>query len=198
MNAAELRARFSRPYWLGETEVPYLFHKAGCTNGPIVEIGAAYGGSTVLFLLGKRPGVQVVSIDAFVEDPHTHFRASETECRAAVRQAVGEELLADWTLIARPSAEAAVVFRPMPIALFYVDGDHSYAGVHQDVSLWARHLAADGRLILHDSRRLPGADPRVFARGWPGPTRVAEELVASGAYEVLSSCYSMTELRRTP
>jgi len=195
MNAKELSAVFPRQYWLGEAEVPYLFRKAGCTDGPIVEIGAAYGGSTALFLLGKRPSVRVVSIDAFVEDPHTHFRASEHACRTAVRQAVGEALCGGWMLIALPSAEAAAGWIE-PIGLLFVDGDHRYEAARQDVELWAPHVGKEGTIILHDARRLAHANPRVYARGWPGPTQVVEELVHSGAYEILSTCYSLVELGR--
>ena len=195
MNKADLDRIFPRKYWLAEAEVPWLYRKAGQAREYIVEIGAAYGSSATVFLLGKRPGVRVVSIDAFVEDPVSHWRASAAECRAAVEQAAGD-LVADWTLIPRPSAEVAPTWGS-PIGLLYVDGDHSYEGVRQDFECWSPWLLPGASVIFHDSRRDPDADPRVFARGWPGPTRLVEEVAGSGAFEILDTCFSMTEMRHT-
>ena len=195
MNKKELDDVFPRDYWLNELEIPYLFRKAAEADGPIVEIGAAYGGSTTVLLLGKPRGVRVVSVDSFVGDSMGGFRATAVECRAAVRQAAGEALYRDWTLIARPSAEVAATWRS-PIGLLYIDGDHSYEGVRQDFECWSPYLLPGASIIFHDSRRDPTADPHVFAQGWPGPTQLVRELVAGGTFEVVEWCFSMTELRR--
>lgn len=37
-----------------------------------------------------------------------------------------------------------------PIRLVYIDGDHSYAGVANDISAWWKFLPADGILAGHD------------------------------------------------
>ena len=195
MNKQELTVIFPRTFWLAEEEVPWLHRTAGDTSGPIVEIGAAYGGSATLFLRGKRPGVHVYSIDPFVEDMHSHRRASEHECRAAVRQAVGDELYQDWTLIPEYSHDVAQYWS-LPIGLLYIDGDHSYEGVRQDFEDWAPFVRDNGMILFHDSCRLPDADPRKFARGWQGPTRLVAEIVQAGEYAVVDRCFSITELRR--
>jgi len=194
MNFQELSAIFPRKFWLAEEEVPWLYGKAALARDCIVEIGAAYGGSATLWLLGKRPGVRVVSIDAFVEDPNTHWRASSKECRAAVYQAVGERLYDDWTLIIQYSMEAIKTWSRR-IGLLYLDGDHHYESVKRDFELWTPYLLPGASIILHDSQRIPGADPAIFARGWPGPTRLVSELVGGEYCEIVDTCYSMTELR---
>ena len=194
MNMQELGQLLGRKFWLEESEVPWLYDKAGGAEGMIVEIGAAYGGSSALWLLGKRPGVRVVSVDAFVEDPSTHFRASAAECLTAVRRAVGEILYLDWWLRAIRSEEAVQLWTT-PIGLLYLDGDHSYEGVKKDFELWTPYLLPGASIILHDSRRLPDANPRVFARGWQGPTQLVSELVSGEQYEIVDECFSMTELR---
>jgi cephalosporin hydroxylase len=194
MNAQELSAIFPRKFWLEESEVPWLYNKAGSAESLIVEIGAAYGGSAALWLLGKRAGVRVVSIDPFVTDSMEGFQASAKECRDAVYLAAGECLYYDWTLIEQHSAEIAKLWSD-PIGLLYLDGDHSYEGVKQDFELWSPHLLPGASVILHDSRRLPGADPRIFARGWPGPTRLVDDLVTRGRCEIVDTCFSMAELR---
>ena len=196
MNKQELGQLLGRKFWLQEDEVPWLYGKAKDAEKLIVEIGAAYGGSAALWLLGKRPGVRVVSVDAFVEDPSTHFRASAAECLTAVHRAVGATLYQDWTLIARPS-DKAVVGWTAPIGLLYLDGDHHYESVKKDFEIWTPYLLPGASIILHDSRRLPDANPRVFARGWQGPTQLVSELVNGGQYRIVDERFSMSELRRT-
>jgi predicted O-methyltransferase YrrM len=60
--------------------------------------------------------------------------------------------------------------------LLFVDGDHSYEACLQDVALYGKWLDTGGILILHDARP---------ALGWPGPIKVAEQLLEDSAWKFL-------------
>lgn len=202
MSKEELAAIFPRPFWLHRQEIPYLARCAASARGAIVEIGCAYGGSTVVFLLNKRPSAHVYSIDPFVPDTQAAFCANERECRGAVGKALrhrkGTELLRDWTLINGHSHEVVEQW-DKGIDLLFIDGSHLYEDVKRDFEQWARFLAPDGRILLHDSRKdnlEDDPDDRVFSRGWGGPTRLADELRRSEDFEVVDTCYSITVFAR--
>ncbi|MFH1760634.1 MAG: class I SAM-dependent methyltransferase [bacterium] len=64
------------------------------------------------------------------------------------------------------------------IDLLWLDGDHNYEAVKRDFLDWKRHVVPDGRIAIHDSRRLasPNIPESDYNRGWPGPTQLANEI----------------------
>jgi SAM-dependent methyltransferase len=202
MSNEELTTIFPKPFWLNRQEIPYLAKCAASARSTIVEIGCAYGGSTVVFLLNKTPSAHVCSIDPFVPDTQGSFLASEKECRYAVEKAVEQvkrpELLRDWTLTNGYSHEVVKQW-DKEIDLLFIDGSHLYEDVKRDFEQWSRFLAPDGRILLHDSRKdnlENDPDDKVFSRGWSGPTRLADELRRSEDFEVEDVCYSITVFAR--
>lgn len=202
MSKDELTTIFPKPFWLHRQEIPYLAKYAASARRAIVEIGCAYGGSTVVFLLNKEPTARVYSIDPFVPDTQGEFCANERECRQAVGKALEHmkrtELVKDWTLINGYSHE--VVKRwDKETDLLFIDGSHLYEDIKRDFEQWSRFLSPDGRVLLHDSRKdnlEDDPDDKVFSRGWSGPTRLADELRASEDFEVVDVCYSITVFMR--
>jgi len=193
---------FPRPFWLAKEEVPYLAGKAADARNTIVEIGCAFGGSTTVFLLNKTDGVQVHSIDPFVPDSKGGAQATMDGCRYAVAQALRAEqrddALDDWHLISGYSHDVVGSWNK-EIDLLFIDGSHHYEDVRRDFEQWSRFLAADGRILIHDSRRDNIAeDPadEKFSRGWMGPTRLADELKSSAKFELVDTCYSISVFRR--
>jgi len=198
----ELSRILPRPFWLAEEEVPYLAEKAAEARSTIVEIGCAYGGSTTVFLLNKGKGVQVYSIDPFVADSKGGVQAGMNECRFAVAQALSAkrrgEALNDWHLINGFSHDVVESWDKR-IDLLFIDGSHHYEDVRRDFQQWSRFLVADGRILIHDSRKdNTVADPsdEHFSRGWMGPTRLAEELKSSSEFELVDTCYSISVFAR--
>ncbi len=194
----ELSSIFPRPFWLAEEEVPYLAGEAAEAGNTIVEIGCAYGGSATVFLLNKAEGVQVYSIDPFVPDSKGGVQATMDGCRYAVAQALRaerrDEALDDWHPIEGYSFDVVRSWEKR-IDLLFIDGSHHYEDVRRDFEQWSRFLAADGRILLHDSRRDNIAeDPsdEKFSRGWMGPTRLADELKSSAEFELVDTCYSIS------
>jgi len=202
MSKEELIAIFPKPFWLHRQEIPYLARCAASARRTIVEIGCAYGGSTVVFLLNKSPSAHVYSIDPFVPDTQGKFCANEGECRYVVREALEQQkrtkLLGDWTLINGYSHEVVEQW-DKEVDLLFIDGSHLYEDVKRDFEQWSPFLAPDGRILLHDSRRDASEDDpddTVYTRGWDGPTRLADELRMSEDFEVVDVCYSITVFAR--
>jgi len=69
--------------------------------------------------------------------------------------------------------------------------------VRCDFDNWARRVVPGGRILLHDSRREPGAPGDVFARGWVGPTRLANELRGHHCVRLIDEAFSLTVWERT-
>jgi predicted O-methyltransferase YrrM len=199
-NRDELEAVLGDPVYMAVEEIPAFTQLARRSRSTCVEIGAAYGGSTALMLTSAAPDVEVVSIDPFVPDSMNGFRAGRDRCIRNVVRAVGR--LSDpsattrWTLkpveslVAAGSWSAAVDF-------LYIDGDHRYESVRADFEAWLRYLQPGGTLVIHDSRRIEGAPEEHFARGWPGPTRLARELAEHDCVELEQEIFSMTVWTRT-
>lgn len=114
-----------------------------------VEIGSASGGAC-LFLYRRLGFDQVVSLD-----DGGHPRALEQPANFAqisgIRQYVGDS-----------HAPTAVSYLETelngPIDVAFVDGDHSYAGVMQDIHLVRRFCRPGSLLILHDTVAAPGVE----------------------------------------
>ena len=124
------------------------------------------------------------------------------ECRFAVAQALSAkrrgEALNDWHLINGFSHDVVESWDKR-IDLLFIDGSHHYEDVRRDFQQWSRFLVADGRILIHDSRKdNTVADPsdEHFSRGWMGPTRLAEELKSSSEFELVDTCYSISVFAR--
>ncbi len=114
-----------------------------------VEIGSASGGAC-LFLYRRLAFELVVSID-----DGGHPRAPEQPANLAqipgIRQYIGDSHA--------PGAAAfleAELKRPIDVA--FVDGDHSYEGVAQDIHLVRGFCRPGSLLILHDTVAAPGVE----------------------------------------
>jgi hypothetical protein len=156
-------------------------------GGCIVEIGSFRGRSTVACALGARAGrgARVYAVDPFV--PFVGLCGGRVEpgdkthlLRNLLLAGIADEV---W-LIHAPSAQAAEGWQE-PVALLWIDGDHSYAAVREDVDSWARYVVRGGVLAFHDS-----TDPAL------GASRVVGELLAQGRFERCDRVDTLTVLRK--
>jgi hypothetical protein len=69
------------------------------------------------------------------------------------------------------------------VRVLFVDADHELDRVREDVAAWQPHLSPAGCIILHD------------VGGWPGPTIVAGELLATG-YTRVEQAGTLLALRK--
>lgn len=120
-----------------------------CEGGEIVEIGGYAGRSACWLAEGsaRGPGVRVTTVDPW--EPYlnkTDMEAVYDEYRRTVR----EHGLGLVDHIRARSVDAAKEW-DRPVALLYVDGDHSAAACRADLRAWLPHMAERGVIALHDS-----------------------------------------------
>lgn len=166
----------------------------------LIEIGTGYGACACLMLLSSKPSATVHSIDPFEQDTHGTWQSSAAQARQHVQNAAAVLGFnaARWILHEGYSHEVAYGARDAGVTVdfVFVDGDHTYEGVRQDVEDWLPMLRVGGALLIHDSRRLPDMPAEEFHRGWPGPTAVADELRSDPRVELVEEAYSLTIWRK--
>lgn len=145
--------------WLSGRQGARLFDLArgGDARGDIVEIGSAFGRSTVALALGVRArgGGKVYGVD-----PHTGGTGLVERYGPLARtfSSLGPFLqnivrfgLQDIIVpIALRSDEAAALWPGGPIRLLFIDGWHDYDACRRDILSWGRWVAPGGILVIHD------------------------------------------------
>lgn len=165
----------------------------------MVEIGTGFGACACLMLMSSSPTATVISIDPFLQDTHGTWKSTVEQARKNVQNAA-RALGFDahrWTLIESLSHDAAERAHRAGATfdLVFVDGDHTYEGVTQDVTDWLPLLRVGGIMLLHDSRRLPDMPDHEFHRGWPGPTQAADDLRRDARVCCVGEVHSLTVWR---
>ena len=137
---------------------------SGCA---IINIGVALGGSCVCLRAGA-PKAHLIGIDVDADS-----------------------LRGDWTFIHGDSRRVYKQF-VSPIHLLFVDGDHDYYGVRDDILNWCTLLPVGGRVAFHD-----------YGNGEKAPhtagvkRAVDELLINAGGWETISSADSILAFRKT-
>jgi len=72
-----------------------------------------------------------------------------------------------------------------PVALLWIDGDHSYEGVSRDFACWSPHLLPGAAIAFDDA-----TDPRL------GPHRLIGELAASRRFEEIARVGKIVVMRQ--
>jgi len=189
------------PAYIGEEEIAVLSRYAGGSTR-LLEIGAAYGSSSLLLLAASPDRARVWSVDPFVQDSRGRFCASARACHDNVTRALEAAgwswAVAKWTLMVADSETACAEWhdRGEPLDFLFIDGDHRYDAVRRDFESWERFVVKGGHILIHDSRRLAGAPDHVFNRGWQGPTRLAQELAGDRRVELVEEVFSLSVFRK--
>ncbi|CAN5696784.1 hypothetical protein BH11PLA1_BH11PLA1_03450 [soil metagenome] len=131
-------------------ESNWLFRTArGRAN--IVEIGSFRGRSTALLAAGAGPGGRVTAIDPhldFEQDSTIHYGDADgcafdaNMLRAGVAARVRKLRL--------KSSEALGAYGDAPIDMLWIDGDHHYPAVLDDLTRWGPLVRVGGVVACHD------------------------------------------------
>jgi predicted O-methyltransferase YrrM len=153
--------------WLTVQEASLLRHFAKLAKGPIVELGAYLGRSTVV--LAASSNQPFTTIDTFLGSSEHHIDGKVIDTYPAFLnrlQAFGLE--EKVTVKKQDVVIAAQDFKEDSVHLLFVDADHEYQAVCDQVQAWLPKMVAGGVIILHDVGE------------WPGPTHVAGHLLQWG------------------
>jgi MMP 1-O-methyltransferase len=151
-----LRVRRRVRGWLRMPDAMLLFRLArhGNGNGEVVEIGSAWGRSTIFLAAGtKVAGREPVT----AIDPHTGdawFLADEGVERidsfTEFTKNIDDAGLSDWVKPLVMTSEQAAHGASAPIRLLFIDGLHTEEAVEGDIADWLPRVVAGGSIIFDD------------------------------------------------
>ncbi len=153
----ELEDVYAVPGMLTVDEFEYLYRLAQRNpgKGVIVEIGSRKGRSTVALARGTAAvkGEKVFAIDPHEPIPEEGYSDhSEREFLETLKKAKVENHVAPMVMTSEQAAQGW----DTPVRLLWIDGDHRYAAVKLDYTLWEQHLVEGGILAMHDTIRKMG------------------------------------------
>lgn len=151
----------------------------------IVEVGVAFGRSiaylTRKVIDSKKKNVCVYGVDPFVDDwvghgadAHQTWGAEHAEWARGLggpfnafchgmREHASEEL-ERIAILRTYSAHAVHMFEERSLDLVFIDGDHSYEAVQEDIEVWLPCIRPGGVIAGHD-----------YTANFPGVQRAAQE-----------------------
>jgi hypothetical protein len=184
----ELRGVSSIKGWLSR-DAALLLHDlaAGVSEGCIVEVGSFRGRSTLALARGSEHGH---GVPVYAVEPHDRFvgpRGGEfgPEDRAAFFRNMARTGAYRHVRLLSTRSEVVTPGWREPVALLWLDGDHSVEGVRRDFESWAPHLLPGCHLVLDDTD-----DPTL------GPHHLLSELVA-GEWQEVGRVDRVVHLRRS-
>lgn len=148
----------------------------GWTKG--AELGVLHG-RTLLYLLARCQNLHMLAVDTWEPKLHASsaklpegFRSYEHDDLEAgfdyVQRQVGHH---GWTgrceIMRMETARAADFVMPGSLDFVFIDADHTYEGVRDDILRWAPKLRDGGALMGHDANN----------PSFPGVTRALDELL---------------------
>lgn len=164
-------------------EVESHIKYASLSNDVIVEIGVLHGYTTKFIL--ENTNASVYGIDPIIPDSMNE-------------ELIGDELLINnlcdlhknFTFI-KDYSYNVVKNWDKEIDYLFIDGDHTYESVKQDFEDWYPHVKIDGIISIHDS-----AANRGGPHFWPGPSKLADELIYDERLEYLETLTSLTVFKK--
>jgi predicted O-methyltransferase YrrM len=119
----------------------------GVKNG--VEVGVS-GGRFSQSICARNPGIKFYGVDPYsIEENNDNFKTQE-DAEYAYATALRRCKAYDYTLIRKTSAEGVKEFKDGSLDFVYLDGNHMYDHVIEDVRLWSKKVRVGGILSGHD------------------------------------------------
>jgi hypothetical protein len=163
-----------------KTHVKY----ARLSTNTIVEIGVLYGDTTKILLNNTQ--YKVVGIDPIIPDS---MNVSLVGDLGRIEE-IGKEY--DKFSFIKDYSYNVVKTWNEQIGYLFIDGDHNYDAVKRDFEDWFPWVADGGFISIHDSTANRGG-----AYNWPGPSKLADELILDPRVEYLESAGVLTVFKKT-
>lgn len=152
------------PGWESDAEEDLLSFYASQVpeKGRIVELGAEYGRSSAAFLSNSSETVDLISVDLFptnhpvVGDLKDVYEANLHEVGFFV-----SDRFTPWRSSSHDAAFEASHWES-EIDLLFIDADHSYLAVKQDIEDWTPKVKSNGVVMFHDVAVGPDSHPLHF------------------------------------
>ena len=189
--------------FLPDDEAAALY-EAGRSAGPglWLEVGSYCGKSTVhLGAAARAAGAQLVTLDhhrgseetqpgwpghdASLVDPHP----GRLETLPSLRRTLWDARLDDVVTALVGTTQQVGSWWSSPLALLFLDGNHTEQVAQHDYAAFAPHLLVGGRLAVHDVFENP-------ADGGRPPWNVVRRAVDTGAFAEVAVTGSLRVLRR--
>jgi predicted O-methyltransferase YrrM len=144
--------------WFGDDDVAVYRSIVNCfSNGKLLEVGTWRGRSllSILFLLKKLNYQKICSVDTFMGAPSE----ISTSQKDAVEEDIYLQFLNNLTSFGygdmvstykMESVKASNLFEDNYFDVIFIDADHVYEAVKQDISVWLPKIKTGGVLCGHD------------------------------------------------
>lgn len=141
---------------MSRNDLPGLCRDLGFTKG--AEIGVWRGAFTAAFC-EAHPQMHMLAIDPWLSYPAWLDTKNAMEPEAAAAFIEGSYRMArerlgplNCTIVRKFSAEAAQDVPDGSLDMAYIDGNHVYDAVTEDLTLWSKKIRSGGLLCGHDYR----------------------------------------------
>ena len=121
--------------WISDEELQWLYERASLYNS-VVEVGSWKGKSTHALLSGCRG--KVYAVDHFLgneaERDNHHIEATQKDIGAEFSYNL--RMFPHLEVYRMSSVEASRLFKPKSVDMVFIDGDHAYEYVSDDLRVW--------------------------------------------------------------
>lgn len=151
-------------------------------DAAVIEIGAHLGASTCFLASGlSARGGRLFSVDTWMNDAMPDGQHDTFERFQHNTQVAGAHI----TPVRKRSQELEAEDLRIPLALAFIDGDHSYEAVRADFRCISKWMAPGGVVAFHDA-----------SGRFPGVTRVIGEALESGLWSIAGRVETLLWLKR--
>jgi len=151
--------------------------------GCVVEIGVL-NGNTAKWLCEHNPKLTVYGIDPIIPDSMNQSLVGNIDRIKENTKGLNHVFINDYSF-------NVVKTWHTPIGYLFIDGDHTYEAVKRDYDEWFPFVMPGGFIGIHDSTSNRGGPAN-----WPGPSRLADELIKEERMVLVCSIQQITLFKK--
>lgn len=159
---------------VGRRQLAELFNELGFKRG--VEIGVAWGFYSEV-MCNANPGVELYGVDPYErQEGYIDYKLKSTF--EGLEQRAHEKLdpFPNYHFVRKTSMEALQDFEDGSLDFVYIDGDHCFESVVNDIAKWSKKIRKGGIISGHDyaKHRKPGVKIHVVdaVRGYTSAYKI--------------------------